>query len=423
MPDTPSQTFLPHAANLRRVFMLRAIEIATLLPTLALARLTFRLPVPLAPALSAIAILILANLFTWWRLHRSWPVTDGEFLAQLLVDIAAITLLLYYAGGSTNPLVSLYLVPLVIAAITLPPALTWIIAAITTGSYTLLMFQYHPLMPPDGDFRTAAYLHLTGMWLTFVLSAFLIAFFVARMAGAIRERDRLLAAAREETLRNERIVALGTLAAGAAHELGTPLATMAVISGELLRAGTTDSEQQADLRLLREQVDVCKSILSGLLASAGQARGEDARIMGLDRFLSELLDKWRLMRPEVRADMSWPSQPAPEILADQTLMQALLNLLNNAADASPRHVEVRGDWRDDILRLTILDRGPGLAPDALQHAGQPFFTTKGHGLGIGLFLANATIARFGGTASLRNREGGGAVTEVSIPLSNLTPGK
>jgi len=410
-------------SNLRRLFVLRSFVAGGLLLAGVLAVRLLELPLPLPPLLVVIGLLTLVNLFTWWRLRQPWPVADGEFFAQLLVDVVAITVMMFYAGGATNPLVSLFLVPLVIAAITLPAAYTWAMAVLTATCYTLLMFNYHPLMPKDGDFSTAVYLHLTGMWLTFVLSAFLIAFFVVRMAKAVKARDRELAAAREETLRNERIVALGTLAAGAAHELGTPLATMAVVTRELQREHGDDAGLAEDLQLLREQVENCKHILSGLLASAGQARGEGASGMELDIYFAELVEKWRLMRPGVTAQVDWSGpRPAPRIVADQTLSQALMNLLNNAADASPHNVEIAGSWDAVEARLEIRDRGPGLSQEAAQQAGQPFFTTKGpgHGFGIGLFLANATIERFGGRVTLVNRDGGGALTEVRLPLAKLT---
>lgn len=416
--DTPLSA--PSSSNLRRILVLRGFVIGGLVLAGLAAIQLLELPLPLPPLLSVIGLLTLANLLSWWRLRQPWPVTDGEFFSQLLVDVLAITALLYYAGGSTNPLVSYYLVPLVIAAITLPAAYTWSMAALTAACYTLLMFNYYPLMPRDGNFSTAIYMHLTGMWLTFVLSAFLIAFFVVRMANAVKERDQALAGAREETLRNERIVALGTLAAGAAHELGTPLATMAVVTTELQQEYAAEPALVEDLRLLRQQVDNCKHILSDMLAAAGQGRAEDAIAQPLDAYLAGLLEKWQLVKPGVTVAVEWQGAlPAPRIAADQTLTQALLNLLNNAADASFDNVEVFGSWRDNELDLEIRDRGPGLAPEVQQRVGQPFFTTKGHGFGIGLFLANATVERFGGKVLLLNREGGGAITRVSLPLTKL----
>ncbi len=410
----------PSSSNLRRILVLRGFMIGALLLAGMLAIRLLELPLPLPPLFLVVGLLALADLLTWWRLHQPWPVADAEFFAQLLVDVLAVTVLLYYTGGSTNPLVSFYLVPLVIAAITLPAAYTWSMAALTAACYTLLMFNYYPLMPKDGNFSTAVYMHLTGMWLTFVLSAFLIAFFVVRMANAVKERDQALASAREETLRNERIVALGTLAAGAAHELGTPLATMAVVTTELQQEYAGEAALVEDLRLLRQQVDNCKQILSNMLAAAGQGRAEDAAAQPLNHYFAGLLEKWQLVRPGVAVKAEWQGDlPAPRIIADQTLTQALINLLNNAADASLHSVEIFGRWQNDELLLEIRDRGPGLAPEVQQRAGQPFFTTKGNGFGIGLFLANATIERFGGKVVLLNREGGGAVTQVSLPLAKL----
>ncbi|MBZ0104805.1 MAG: sensor histidine kinase [Sulfuricella denitrificans] len=406
--------------NLRRILLLRGLLIGALLLAGFVAVRLLGLPLPLPPLLSVVGLLVLVSLLTWWRLQKPWPVTDGELFAQLLADVFAITVLLFYAGGSTNPLVSYYLVPLVIAAITLPGMYTWSMAVFTAACYTLLMFNYYPLMPRDGNFSTAVYLHLTGMWMTFVLSAFLIAFFVVRMANAVKERDRALAAAREDTLRNERIVALGTMAAGAAHELGTPLATMAVVTTELQQEYASDTALVEDLHLLRQQVDNCKEILSNMLVVAGQGRAEDATAQSLDHYFADLLEKWQLLRPGVAVESSWQGAlPAPRIVADQTLTQALINLLNNAADASPDNVEIFGSWQHDELQLEIRDRGPGLSPDVQQRAGQPFFTTKGHGFGIGLFLANATIERFGGRVLLINREGGGVLTQIFLPLTKL----
>ncbi len=432
------------SGNLRRLVLLRDIEITGQTLVLAAASLLLQMPLPLVPLASIIGALALLNLLTWLRTRRPWPVTDGELFAQLLADVLALAGLLYFSGGSTNPFVSMFLLPLTLAATILPWRYTWLVAVAAVACYTLLLFRYAPLPPPGpGDlfpgglcsiggasriqpgYGTDFSLHILGMWFNFLLSAVLIALFVVKMAASIRERDRLLASAREETLRNERVVALGTLAAGAAHELGTPLSTMAVVVNELQLDCAGHPGLSEDLRTLRDQVDHCKRILSGLLATAGQARGEGGTSRPLDAYLAELLDKWQLMRPGVTVSATWEGEtPAPAVIAEQTLSQALMNLLNNAADASPDRVEVRGRWDRRQLAIEILDRGPGLTPEAAGNAGKAFFTTKpaGHGIGIGLFLANATIERFGGTVQLFNRDGGGACTRVTLPLVRLATG-
>ena len=408
----------PLSKNLQRLFLLRNIALVAQCVTFALVHWVLEMQLPWTEMVAVAALLATLNLATWVRLRRNWPVSSIEFFAQLLLDVFALSALLYFSGGSTNPFISLYLLPLTIAAAVLPWIYTWAMAAITISCYTLLLFYYVPL-PHDHSEHTSEFnLHVSGMWLAFVLSTVLIAWFVVKMGTSIRERDKDLALAREQALRNEQIIALGTLAAGAAHELGTPLATMAVVTGELQKEHPENSEFQHDVKILRDQIMHCKRILTQLLADVGQARAEDASGQAVDRFLQQVLDKWQLMRPMVKFSYrSSGVQPAPQILGAHLLSQSILNLLNNAADASLDRVEIESRWDQQELLLEILDYGKGLSEEAVQRAGQAFFTSKpGQGFGIGLFLANANIERFGGSVSLTNREGGGARTQVRLPL-------
>jgi two-component system sensor histidine kinase RegB len=408
----------PLSKNLQRLFLLRNIVIAAQCLTLALAHWVLDMQLPWAEMVAVTVMLAALNLATWIRLRRKWPVSSIEFFAQLLVDVFALSALLYFSGGSTNPFISLYLLPLTIAAAALPWAYTWVMAAITISCYTLMLFYYVPLPHDHEEHNSEFNLHVSGMWLAFVLSTMLIAWFVVKMGISIRERDRDLALAREQALRNEQIIALGTLAAGAAHELGTPLATMAVVTGELQDEYKENREFQDNIRILRDQITQCKHTLTQLLADAGQARAEDGSGQAVDSFLRQVLDKWQLMRPSVQFTYRDSGvQPAPQILNTQLLSQSILNLLNNAADASLKHIEIEVSWNYQELHLQILDYGDGLTGEAVQRAGQPFFTSKapGQGFGIGLFLANANIERFGGRVRLTNRVGG-ACTQVTLPL-------
>jgi len=413
----------PLSKNLQRLFLLRNIALVAQCLTFALVHWVLEMQLPWAEMVAVAALLAVLNLATWVRLRRNWPVFSIEFFAQLLVDVFALSALLYFSGGSTNPFISLYLLPLTIAAAVLPWIYTWAMAAITISCYTLLLFYYVPL-PHDHSEHTSEFnLHVSGMWLAFVLSTVLIAWFVVKMGTSIRERDKDLALAREQALRNEQIIALGTLAAGAAHELGTPLATMAVVTGELQKEHPENSEFQHDVKILRDQIMHCKRILTQLLADVGQARAEDASGQAVDRFLQQVLDKWQLMRPMVKFSYrSSGAGCAPQILGAHLLSQSILNLLNNAADASLDRVEIESRWDQQELLHEILDYGKGLSEEAVQRAGQAFFTSKpGQGFGIGLFLANANIERFGGSVSLTNREGGGARTQVRLPLIKPSP--
>lgn len=412
--------------HLRRLAALRTLVIALELLILALAWHQPHMQLAWGILLAIPAALAALSLYTWWRLRSERPVSNPELFAQLCIDVAALAALLYFSGGSTNPFVSLFLLPLVIAAATLPPAYTWSMAAVTTLCYTLLMKYYVPLplqhgeamdemhgmhmadMPQDTVFN----LHIFGMWLGFVLSAAIVSFFVVRMAQAVHERDASLARAREDTLRNERIVALGTLAAGAAHELGTPLSTMAVVVGELQHEPDLPAEWRDNLNLLDQQVRNCRRILDKMLDSS-----QADRTQTVDAFLQHTLEEFRLLRPATACSLR--AQACEGRLLQQfdpALGPALLNLLNNAADASPGQIEVEARCSTQELLLTIVDHGPGLTPEVADKAGAAFFTTKKDGRGLGLFLANATLERMGGAVRLYNRAGSGANTEVMLPL-------
>ncbi len=410
------------AINLRRLVVLRCIALAGQLLAIWVAVTSLHMPLPLEPLMGIVAAMTLLNFFTWLRMRRMRPVGENELFIHLALDVAALTALLYFSGGSTNPFVMLYLLPLALTAAALPAGYVWAMVAVTVACYTLLMFFYMPLphghAMHDSDFG----MHVVGMWLGFLASAGLIAWFAVNMADTRRSRDRLLAQMREDALRHERILALGTLATGAAHELGTPLSTMAVLTKELERESRDAPTTRANLRLLREQIDRCKSILATLSASAGASRAEGGGRMPLENYLDELLRDWKAMRLGAQVRQRFDgSRPSPEIVAEQTLSQAIVNILNNAADASPENIEVSARWNEKELVLEICDRGTGLTPDAEQSAGQPFFTTKaeGAGLGLGLFLAHATLNRFGGHVRLYNREGGGVCTRLTLPLSSL----
>ncbi len=421
MPIPETLLHVPTSLNLRRLFWLRNIAIAAQVVVIAWVHFALEMPLPLKPMAFVITLLALFNVLAGLRLRRRWPVTDAEFFAHLLVDVTALTVLLFYSGGATNPFISLYLLPLIIVATVLPRIYTWAMAAVTAACYTALMFYAVPLAAHNGMHEDFS-LHLLGMWFNFLLSAALITFFIVRMAATLRERERMLAHLREESLRNERIVALGVLATGAAHELSTPLTTMAVITEDLEQSCAHLPEVAEDVRCLRDQIAICKTTLAHLLASSGHARAAHTTSLSLEAFLNGMLQQWQLMRPAVPTVSHWVgAQPMPRIIAEQTLSQTLLNLLNNAADASPAGIEMEGSWDDKELTIEIRDRGPGITPEVARLAMQPFFTTKapGQNFGLGLFLANATVERLGGKVRLFNRSGGGACTRVTLPLSTL----
>jgi len=416
--DNTILSSLPGHSQLRRLVALRSMAVTAQLLTLAAVWKILELELDWQPMLLTIAALAAFNLYSWLRLRSDKPVPNMELFGQLCVDVLALSVLLYYSGGSTNPFVSLYLLPLVIAAATLPGRYTWGMAALTSACYSVLMFYYIPLPHNhQHDGASAFNAHVVGMWLGFVFSTVVVAYFVVKMAQAVRSRDEALTRVREEILRNERIVALGTQAAGAAHELGTPLSTMAVVIGELQNDISAQPGWRDALGILNEQVRGCKRILDKILADAQASRATS--LQPADRLMAEVLDEWQLLRPISYQYHSDGTQPAPLVNVDGTLRAALMNLLNNAADAAPQSIEINTHWDADNFTLEIHDHGKGLSEEAELKAGSAFFTTKSEGHGLGLFLANATLERMGGSVRLFNRMQGGATTKIILPITRV----
>jgi two-component system sensor histidine kinase RegB len=265
-------------------------------------------------------------------------------------------------------------------------------------------------------------LHIWGMWYGFLLSAVLVALFVARIGTTLRAHDRALAEAREQAVRNEQWLALGTLAAGTAHELGTPLSTMAVISADLADELRDDPDLVEPLGVLRSQVDRCKGILSRMAMDAGELRADAGRRIALDDYLAALLAEWRAVRPSARVSAEWHgTDPAPQIVADRALTQAIHNILHNAADASPEAVEVQASWDATALNIEVYDHGAGLAQASENRIGAPLVSGKGDsgGLGLGLLLARTVLERLGGRVELSPRQPAGVRARITLPLASL----
>jgi two-component system sensor histidine kinase RegB len=426
MVEFPLALLAPTPDSLRRLIGLRYVIAALLAASVLSIRFFVGMPVPLEPLCIGLIVLLLVNGSMHWHLSTRQPVSEAALFANFGAEVLALSIVLYFLGGSTSPFVSLYLLPLTVAANLLTRPHTWALTVLTAVCYTVLLIWYVPFEPQEqhsDEHGTHFGFHVLGMWAIFIVCAGLVAHYVSLLAQSLRERDRQLAHAREEALRNERIVALGTLGAGAAHELGTPLATMSVLAEDMARRHREDAELAGDVADLQNEIAQCKRILSALTETAGSMRGEGGSALPADEFLERTVDRWQLMRPATRATLRWSSSSAaPQVVADRTLEQALLSLLNNAADASPDGFEVVGRVEGSNVVIDILDRGPGLTPEVQARAGELFFSTKAEeGMGIGLFLANATIERFGGSVRLFNRTGGGACTSITLPFLSSTP--
>ena len=288
--------------SLRRLILGRWLVLAGLALAALLMPPLLGIALP-TPAILAILLLAAAyNGLSAYRLRResaSAPSSSNDLLVQLIFDMATLSAVVFFSGGATNPLISLLLPPVAIAALALPGRLVALVGGLSIVAYSLLMRFYLPLSVSDAS--QAAQLHLLGMWLTFAVSAMIIGWLIVRMTAEIRARDADLAAAREQALRDEGMLAMGTLAAGAAHELGTPLATISLLAGELASDSSLPAPLREDIGLIRQQVSQCKEIITGLSRRAGMERLENATLQPADQWLETLRQHWHAARPLVQS--------------------------------------------------------------------------------------------------------------------------
>ncbi|HET7306632.1 MAG TPA: ATP-binding protein [Gammaproteobacteria bacterium] len=415
-----NESQLARSADFRRLFLLRGLIFCGEAGAVVSAGCWLRAWPPWAAIATIVGISAGFNLMSWRALRRSR--TESILFAQLLVDLLALGALLFFTGGATNPFVWLLLLPLTIAATVLPRARTWLTALAACAIYSLLMWFYQPIpgvhLPTGSEFA----LHILGMWIGFIVSVLLIAHFLSRTAENVRARDRALAQAREQALRDERLISLGTLAASAAHDLGTPLGTLAVLAEEIAADIETQAADAAQrkLELMDAQIDRCKQVIAGIASSAGVDAAQGGQALEMAAFINATVNDWRARRAgiEVRYRVNGVA-PGPCLVAEKNLVSALTNLFDNAADASPAEVDIEADWTDDALEICVSDRGRGFALDKRSRIGKTLFSDKPDGHGLGLYLSYGIIERLGGRLSIRPRVGGGTAVEVHLPLAGL----
>lgn len=406
--------------HLRRLVRLRYVVIAGQATAILVVHIGLGVALPFWPMAMLVAALAGLNVLTRLRLDSARIVTPTELTLQLLADIAQLTALLFLSGGYSNPFMFMLLPPLAIAAAALATWQALSVAAFAVLCYSLLLTAYVPLPALERPAMfTPAVLRQTGMWVCFVVSAAVIFFFVLRTRHTLRAKDRELAEARERALRNEHLAELGGLAAGTAHELGTPLATLSMLAEEL-EEYATDPEQREQLRLLRQQVYRCRAAIDQLGQSASAQHLADARHLSVGEWLDGLVRRWRDSFPEATIHLSLPEHDGPELVLGRTLDQALSSLVANACRVSAS-VAISTIWSPEALTIEILDDGPGLPAGLRSLAGrEPVGGHPGvHGAGLGLYLANSTVERLGGRLTLVDREGKGTRARITLPLNKL----
>lgn len=408
--------------NMMQLIQLRWLAVLGQVTTIAVVILVFDIRLPLPKMLGVLACLTAFNIASHLRWHESRVVTNQELFLALLVDVGALTAQLYLSGGITNPFLFLYLLQVILSAVLLEVWSTWIIVAITSACVAWLSLFSDPLPLPVEHAKGLSSLYVDGLLICFALNAALLVTSITRIHGNLRLRDAQLGALRQRAAEEDHIVRMGLLASGAAHELGTPLATLAVILGDWKRmpefAG--NGELQEEIGEMQIQLQRCKAIVSGILLSAGETRGESSVKTTITTFLDDLANEWRRTRPIVSFVYENRIAQDMPVVFDTTLKQTIFNMLDNALEASPRWVKLEASRAADTLILLITDAGPGFPPAMLVQLGKPYQSSKGRpGGGLGLFFVVNVARKLGGSVTARNREEGGAAVQLTLPLAAI----
>jgi two-component system sensor histidine kinase RegB len=338
-------------------------------------------------------------------------------------DVGALSWLLHGSGGVLNPVSIFYLVYIVLAALVLDRLWAWVVTALSIGGYGLLFLAPSDEVALAGSMHPEIGLHGRGMWLAFAATSLLVAILVGRLAALIERRDRALAELRDQATRDARLAAMSTLAAGAAHELSTPLGTIAVAARELelaLDRAEADDESRRDVRLIRTEVDRCRRLLHDMAGGFSHPLGEACVAQPLDVLIAATLSS---LVPAERLRVQW----TPPRTLIQTIVwppgvvaRALVNIIRNALQASGpgQCVDVLAEADDRAVTIRVVDKGVGMSPAVLARASEPFYTTKapGEGTGLGLFVARSTFEQLGGRLAVVSSEGAGTTVTVSVPI-------
>jgi two-component system sensor histidine kinase RegB len=406
--------------NMLQLIQLRWIAVSGQVLTIVFAQFVLGIALPLGPMLLIVGALVALNVLSYYRWTRLREVSDGELLRRLLLDVAALTALLYLSGGATNPFIFLYPLQVILGAVLLRPRSTWTIVAVTTVCFAGLTLFYEPLRLPAGSNLFS--LHIFGLLICFVLDAGLLVVFMSRINRNLRSRDAHLADMRQRAAEEDHIVRMGLLASGAAHELGTPLASLSVILNdwEDMPVFWQNPELLHEVGDMQAAVERCKAIVSGILLSAGEARGESLAITTVVGFVDALVAEWRARRSPAQLDYRKDFADDLPIVSDSALKQIIGNALDNALDASPDWVGLSVSHDGETLVLCVRDRGPGFAPEMLAQFGKPYQSSKGRpGGGLGLFLLVNVMRKLGGRVTAENAPQGGAVVTLYLPLASL----
>ena len=415
--DSPAQLVL------RWLVPLRTLAAAGQLAALAGARFVLDLPLPYGALVLVPIATLLSNLAL-----RGGPVAPERALrlaaALLCFDTVLFTLLLTLSGGPDNPFSALYAIPVAMAAMLGSARVTWLVASLSAAGYAIAFRWHEPQHFWHGPVSEGVpiALHAAGMWVAVAVVVVVLTYFIGHIARALREREAALQQISEIAARNARLASLTTLAAGAAHELGSPLGTIAVIAGEIERsaARAPGDALAEDARLLRSEVERCRAILDRMSGQAARVGREGAEPLRSDE-VAEVVRAGELGDAAARVDVAVEAPPGASLGSRADFAAVVLPLVRNSLDASTPEgrVQVQVGRIEGRVRVRVRDDGHGMSAETLRRAGEPFFTTRppGRGTGLGLFVVRLQAERLGGTLQLDSAPGAGTTANVEWPVA------
>jgi two-component system, sensor histidine kinase RegB len=419
--------------RLQTLVRLRWIAVIGQTAAVLFVHLVLGFPLPLGFCLAVIALSAWLNIFLALRWRSTVRLSDQSTALLLGYDIVQLGVLLYLTGGLENPFAFLFLVPVMVSATTLPPRYTIWLAGLALSLSTLLTSFHLPLPWKEGENLIMPPLYVAGLWAALLCGTVFSAVYASRIAAEARQMSEALAATEMVLAREQQLSALDGLAAAAAHELGTPLATIALVAKELKREFPPSTQYTDDLDLLLSQADRCREILSRLSDRAAQSDAIFARLK-LTVMLEEIAEPLRgsdvavLVNRQPQINIA---SPEPWLLRNPAINYGIGNLLENAVDFATSRVDVEPNWTANDVSISIRDDGPGFSQDIIDRLGDPFVTTrqgydtaepsvdlsKHQGMGLGFFIAKTLLERSGASVTLANRKGGARGAMVTINWS------
>jgi two-component system sensor histidine kinase RegB len=400
----------------------------------------FRYHLPLGQALACIAFSAGLNVFLALRYPPSHRLTNREATVYLAYDVLQLAVLLYLTGGIANPFALMFIAPVVIAASTLNLGNTLILGALALVSVSVITIVHEPLPWAPGEQLELPLLYQAGLWISLVLGIGFTSVYAWRIASEGARMSAGLAATQLALAREQRLSALGALATAAAHELGTPLGTIAVVAHELERGMPEGSSEAEDVRLLRSQAERCRTILMRLARPEEALLGETTKLP-ICALLDDIAQAYRAddLEIAVRPVAQSTSEPQPQVWRAPELLHGLGNIIENAADFANGQVKVEAGWNGSALQVTVEDDGPGFSPDIIERIGEPYITSrpsdyalgdselgpptaplgKREGMGLGFFIAKTLLEQTGATVKALNPAEGGARVTVTWPRGRI----